>query len=87
MGASVLQLSTMLSVDFIKLVLVSVAIAIPVSFYFLNQWLQQFAYRTPISAVIFIIAAVVSLLLAWFTVGLKTVRAAQANPVESLRSE
>ncbi len=87
MGASVLQLSNMLSKDFIKLVLISVLIAVPASYYFLNQWLQQFAYRTTISAVIFIAAAMMSLLLAWFTVGLKTLRAAQANPVESLRSE
>jgi putative ABC transport system permease protein len=87
MGASVLQLSNMLSQDFIKLVLISIVIAIPTSYYFLNQWMQQFTYRTNISVVIFILAALVSLLLAWFTVGLKTVKAAQANPVESLRSE
>jgi putative ABC transport system permease protein len=87
MGASVLQLSNMLSQDFIKLVLLSIVIAIPTSYYFLNQWMQQFTYRTNISVVIFILAALVSLLLAWFTVGLKTVKAAQANPVESLRSE
>jgi putative ABC transport system permease protein len=77
----------MLSQDFIKLVLISIVIAIPTSYYFLNQWMQQFTYRTNISVVIFILAALVSLLLAWFTVGLKTVKAAQANPVESLRSE
>ena len=87
MGASVLQLSNFLTKDFLVLVAISIFVAIPTSYYFLNQWMQQFTYRTSISAVIFIIAAVVSLLLAWFTVGLKTVRAAQANPVESLRSE
>ncbi len=87
MGASVLQLSNLLTKDFIILVAISILVAIPTSYYFLNQWMQQFTYRTSISAVIFIIAAVVSLLLAWFTVGLKTLRAAQSNPVESLRSE
>lgn len=87
MGASVLQLSNLLTKDFITLVAISIVVAIPTSYYFLNQWMQQFTYRTSISAVIFIIAAMVSLLLAWFTVGIKTLRAAQANPVESLRSE
>ncbi|GHM98888.1 ABC transporter permease [Cytophagales bacterium WSM2-2] len=87
MGASVMQISNMLSQDFIKLVLISVAIAIPASFYFLNQWMQQFAYRTSLSVLIFAAAGLVSLLLAWFTVGLKTWYAAQANPVDSLRNE
>jgi putative ABC transport system permease protein len=87
MGASVVQLTNMLSKDFIKLVLISIVIAIPASYYFLNQWMLHFTYRTNISIVIFFMAAIVSLLLAWFTVGLKTVRAAQANPVDSLRSE
>jgi len=87
LGASVLQLSNMLTKDFIRLVLVSVIIAVPTSIYFLNQWMQQFAYRTTINAVIFIAAATVSLMLAWLTVGLKTLQAAQANPVDSLRSE
>jgi putative ABC transport system permease protein len=87
MGASVVQLTNMLSKDFIKLVLISIVIAIPASYYFLNQWMLHFTYRTNISVVIFFMAAIVSLLLAWFTVGLKTVRAAQANPVDSLRSE
>ena len=87
MGASVLQLSNMLSIDFMKLVVISIAIAVPMSYYFLNQWLQQFAYRASLSAVTFMVAAVASLVLAWFTVGLKTIRAARTNPVESLRSE
>jgi putative ABC transport system permease protein len=87
MGASVLQLSNMLSKDFMTLVVISIIIAVPTSYYFLDKWMQQFAFRTNISAALFVLAAVASLLLAWFTVALKTVKAAQSNPVESLRSE
>lgn len=87
MGASVFQLSNMLSFDFIKLVLISVVIAIPTSYYFLTQWLQQFSYRTTISITIFAIAAFASLIIAWCTVGLKTITAAQVNPILSLRNE
>ena len=87
MGASVFQLSNMLSFDFIKLVFISVMIAIPTSYYFLTQWLQQFSYRTTISITIFAIAGFASLLIAWCTVGLKTIKAAQVNPIVSLRSE
>ena len=87
MGASVLQLSNMLTKDFIVLVFISIFIAVPASYYFLDRWMQQFAFRTTISVVTLMLAAAISLLLAWLTVALKTVRAAQSNPVDSLRSE
>lgn len=87
MGASVLQLSNMLTKDFIVLVFISIFIAVPASYYFLDRWMQQFAFRTTMSVVTLMLAAAISLLLAWLTVALKTVRAAQSNPVDSLRSE
>ncbi len=87
MGASVLQLSTMLSRDFIKLVLISFVIAMPIGYYVMNQWLEGFAFRIEIKALVFIVAGLLSMGIAWFTVGFESVKAAVGNPVVSLRSE
>ncbi len=86
-GASVSGIAAMLSVDFLKLVLIALLIAIPVSWWAANQWLQSFAYRININAGIFLItgAAVVSITL--LTISFQTIKAAVANPVKSLRTE
>jgi putative ABC transport system permease protein len=86
-GATTFELVTLLIKDFSLLVLVAFAISIPVAWYFGNWWLNSFAYKTEIGVVIFIIAGVVSLLLAILTVSYHTIRAARANPVQSLRYE
>ncbi len=87
MGASVWQLSSMLSKDFIKLVAISFILATPIAYYGMSQWLQGFTYRIDISILVFIISGLISVLIAWFTVGFESLKAARANPVESLRSE
>jgi putative ABC transport system permease protein len=87
MGASIWQLSNMLSKDFIKLVAISFVIAAPVAYYGMSQWLQGFTYRIDISILVFLISGFISVLIAWFTVGFESLKAARANPVESLRSE
>ncbi|HWA35874.1 MAG TPA: FtsX-like permease family protein, partial [Cyclobacteriaceae bacterium] len=87
MGASIFQLSTMLSTDFIKLVLISFAVAVPVGYFAMNKWLEGFAYRVEISWAIFLIAGVISVLIAWFTVGFESLKAARSNPMKSLRTE
>ncbi len=87
LGASVSQLIALLSVDFIKLVTVALVIAIPLAWYVMNQWLQDFVYRTEISWWIFAIAGFVALLIAFVTVSYQAIKAALANPVKSLRSE
>jgi putative ABC transport system permease protein len=67
--------------------MLAVVIASPIAWYFMNKWLQSFAYRTAISWQVFSITAGVALLIALFTVGFQGMKAASANPVESLRTE
>ncbi len=87
MGASVLQLSNMLSKDFLKLVIISFVIAAPVGYYAMTVWLRGFAYRVEINLLVFVIAGIISVLIAWFTVGFESFKAARSNPMKSLRSE
>ena len=87
LGASVSGIVTMLSKDFIKLVLIASVLAIPVAWWMMNNWLSDFAYRTKIYWWIFVVAGVLALLVALLTVGLKALKAAIANPVKSLRTE
>jgi ABC-type antimicrobial peptide transport system permease subunit len=87
LGASVFNLWQMLSKEFVNLVLISCAIAIPVAWYFLHEWLQKYTYRTGISWWIFIIAASGAMLITLMTVSYQAIKAALANPVRSLRTE
>ncbi len=87
MGASVFQLSNMLSKDFMKLVFISFVVAVPVGYYSVSQWLEGFAYRIDISAMVFLMAGAISVVIAWLTVGFESVKAARSNPITSLRSE
>jgi putative ABC transport system permease protein len=87
LGASVSQVLVLLSGDFILLVGVSCAIASPVAYYFLHQWLAGYYYRITISPLVFVAAALVALVITAITVGFQSVRSAMENPVNSLRSE
>ncbi|MEO8414362.1 MAG: ABC transporter permease [Ginsengibacter sp.] len=87
MGATVSNIVNLLSVDFLKLVVFSFFIAAPIAWYFMHQWLKDFAYRTPISWWIFLIAGCTALLIALFTVSFQAIKAAIANPVKSMRTE
>jgi putative ABC transport system permease protein len=87
LGASVADIATMLSKDFVKLVLIALIIASPIAWYFMNQWLQDFVFRTNISVMVFIIAGIGAILIALITVSIQAMKAAVANPVISLRSE
>jgi ABC-type antimicrobial peptide transport system permease subunit len=87
LGASVANIVFLFSKEFLALITISFVIAVPVGWYLMKDWLQSFVYRISIGADVFVIAIVASLLLAWFTVGYKAIRAALANPVKSLRSE
>ncbi|MDZ7898762.1 MAG: FtsX-like permease family protein [Arcicella sp.] len=86
LGASVNQIVQLLSKDFLKLVIISIIIASPIAYYFMQKWLQDFAYRIEISWWIFVMAGVVALLIALLTVSYQAIRAALANPVKSLRT-
>ena len=87
MGASVRQIVAMMASEFVRLVLLSFVISVPLSFYAINQWLENFAYKTPVGISVFIISGFVALLIAVATVCLQSFKAASVNPVKSLRSE
>jgi putative ABC transport system permease protein len=86
-GASVFHLWKMLSTDFVVLVIISCCIAIPIAYYFLTGWLQQYAYRTDISWWLWGISCLAALVITLLTVSYQTLKAATMNPVKSLRSE
>jgi putative ABC transport system permease protein len=87
LGASITALVKMLSFDFIRLVLIAILIATPVSWFIMKNWLQDFAYRISISWWIIVIAGGTAILIAFVTIGFQAIKAAVANPVKSLRTE
>jgi ABC-type antimicrobial peptide transport system permease subunit len=87
LGASVLNITSMLSKDFLRLVLISLLIASPIGWYFMNKWLNDFVYRTNISLLEFFISAIAAVTITVLAVGFQSIKAAIANPVKSLRSE
>lgn len=87
LGADVSQITGMLSKDFIKLVCIAILIAFPISYWAMNKWLQNFAYRINTSWWMFVTAGVIALLVALITVSFQAIKAAVANPVKSLRTE
>jgi putative ABC transport system permease protein len=87
LGATVANLVSMLSVDFLKLVIIASVIAFPLSWWAMSKWLQDFAYRTKIGWWIFALAAVIAVIIALLTVCSQAIKAALANPVKNLRTE
>lgn len=87
LGASVSNVVTMLSKDFLILVAVASVLAFPIAWWAMHKWLQDFEYRINISVWVFVIAALVALLIALVTVSYQAIKAAVANPVKSLRTE
>jgi putative ABC transport system permease protein len=87
LGASVSGIVALISKDFIKWVLIANFIAWPIAYIFMNKWLQNFAYRTNIGILTFLFAGMVALCIALLTVSYQSIKAAVANPVESLRYE
>jgi len=87
LGASAASVVGLLSKDFLKLVVIALIIAVPIAWFAMTKWLQDFAYRINIQWWVFIAAAVMALLIAFITVSSQTIKAAVANPVKSLRTE
>jgi len=87
LGASVGSVTMLLSKDFIKLVCIAVVIAIPVAWFVMNKWLQDFAYRINIEWWMFALAGLLALIIALLTISFQSIKAAIANPVKSLRTE
>ncbi len=86
-GATVNNITLMLTSDFLKLIFIAVLIAFPLAWWIMHQWLQSFAYRVDIGPAVFLIACAVVMLITVLTVSFQAIKAALANPVKSLRSE
>jgi putative ABC transport system permease protein len=86
-GASVSNIAAMLSKDFLKLVLIAILVAFPLSWWAMNQWLNNFAYRIDIGAGVFFIAGASIIFITLLTISFQAIKAAIANPVKSLRTE
>ncbi|MBU0475144.1 MAG: ABC transporter permease [Bacteroidetes bacterium] len=87
LGASIQSILVLLSKEFIKWIIIANIIAWPIAYYLMNKWLNDFAYRMNISIKVFIFAGTTALLIAFIAVGYQVVKAAVANPVDSLRNE
>lgn len=87
LGASVLSIVYQLSGSYTKLIAIATAIAVPISWLAINNWLKSFAYRIDIGWTIFLIASAIALFIAWLTVSYESIKAAIANPIRSLRTE
>jgi len=87
LGSSESQIFLLLSKGFVMLVGIAVIIAIPLTYYLMDQWLNSFAYKQPISPMVFVIAGLAVLLVSLITVSYQTVKATRVNPVKSLRYE
>jgi putative ABC transport system permease protein len=87
LGATVSHLTGLLSMNFVKLVLIAFVIASPVAWWGMHKWLQDFAYRTDITGWVFVIAGGMVILIAVATISVQAMRTALANPVKSLRAE
>ena len=86
-GASLIQILSILNKDYLFLVMVSGLISTPIAYYIMNKWLEDFAYRIEVNLLIFVLAGVITLLIALTTVSFQAIKAATANPVKSLKYE
>ncbi len=87
LGASVMNIAKLLSVDFVKLVLISIIIAVPIAYYAMNKWLDNYSYKINISWLTFFTAGMLAIVITLFTVSFQAIKAALANPVKSLKVE
>ena len=87
LGSSVSEIVAMLSKDFLMLVFISFFIAFPLGYYLMNKWLESFAYRIEMQFWLFVLAALITLLIAFGTIGWKSFKAATMNPIKALRDE
>jgi putative ABC transport system permease protein len=87
LGASVPGIVGLLARDFIRLVLIAIVVAIPVSWYAMNKWLQDFAYKTNLDWTVFVLSGLLAILIAVITISFQSVKAALVNPVKSLKQQ
>jgi len=87
LGATILQITSLLSLDFIKLVVIALLIATPIAYYMINEWLIKYPYRTEMNGWIFVMAGVIAIVIMMLTISYQSIRIALINPVKSLRTE
>jgi len=87
LGASVISIVGLLSKDFVRLIIIALIIATPAAWYFMQKWLEGFAYRISIGWIVFAVTGAFAIAIALITIGLQAVKAGMANPVKSLRTE
>jgi putative ABC transport system permease protein len=87
LGSCVGGILRLLAFDFMKLVVIAILIATPASWYFMNKWLQDFAYKINIGWFVFVLAGLLAIVIALLTISFQSIKAALANPVKSLRTE
>ncbi|NJM24282.1 MAG: hypothetical protein HC859_00815 [Bacteroidia bacterium] len=87
LGASVPQIVGLMSKEFVILVIIAFAVAVPLSLYTMTRWLEAFAYKAPIDVTVYLLAGGIALLIAILTVSVESIRAASGNPVVALRNE
>lgn len=85
LGATVGEVVVMLSKDFTRLVLVSIAVSIPIGYFGMNSWLDGFAYRTDLNIWAFVVAGLLAISISWLTVSYQSIKAARSNPIKALR--
>lgn len=86
-GATIPGIVAMLSKDYIKLIVISFGLSVPLGFYFAERWLEAFAYRISPGVGVFILSGLIAFAIAWLTISFESIRAARKNPVDTLRSE
>jgi ABC-type antimicrobial peptide transport system permease subunit len=87
LGATALSIVSMLSKEFLGLIIISLLVASPIAFYLMHNWLQDFAYRININLWVFLLSGLAAIVIGLLTVGFQTMKAALTNPVKSLRNE
>lgn len=87
MGASISSIVGLISKEFLRIVIIAGVIGLPIAAYFMQSWLEEFAYHIPVGVLVFIEALMITLVIAFMTIGVRTLHAATENPVKSLRSE
>jgi putative ABC transport system permease protein len=85
-GASVESIVTMLSKEYVKLIVISFVIAVPLGYYAMDKWLEGFAYKISPGIGVFMVSGLISFIIAWVTISFESFKAANKNPVETFRS-
>jgi ABC-type antimicrobial peptide transport system permease subunit len=87
LGASVMSITSLLSKDFLKLVIISLLVASPIAWWAMSSWLKNYSYHIPVEWWVFVLAGALSIAIALLTVSYQSIQAAIANPAKSLRTE